>query len=367
MTRIAVLGGGQLGRMLGLAGVPLDVSFSFLDPAPNAPASVVGALVVGGLADVAAASDAAADADVVTYEWEGVPAATARALVAAGHEVHPSPAVLEVSQDRLTEKETFRSLGIATAPFRAVEERDSLHAAVDALGLPAVLKTRRGGYDGKGQAVLREPADVDAAWNALGEQALILEAFVPFSRELSILAVRGRDGDTACWPVVENVHRGGILRVSRALARGWDDALQARAEACITPLLERFGYVGVCCVELFDIEGDLWANEMAPRVHNSGHWTIEGARTSQFENHVRAVLGLPLGDTGAREPAAMVNCIGRLPAAKSVLAVPGAHLHAYGKEPRPGRKVGHVTMTARDREQLEARIAEVEALVDDAT
>jgi 5-(carboxyamino)imidazole ribonucleotide synthase len=367
VTRIAVLGGGQLGRMLGLAGIPLDVSFSFLDPVANAPASAVGELVVGELSDRDAAREAARAADVVTYEWEGVPAGTTRALMGDGHDVFPPSDALEASQDRLAEKVAFGSVGIGCAPFRPVSDRDSLLAAVDALGLPAVLKTRRGGYDGKGQAVLREPADVDGAWDALGEQALILEALIPFTRELSIIAVRGRDGETACWPVVENVHRDGILRVSRAPARGWNDALQARAEACVTPLLERFDYVGVCCVELFDVEGDLLANEMAPRVHNSGHWTIEGARTSQFENHVRAVLGLPLGDTGAREPAAMVNCIGTMPAAKSVLAVPGAHLHDYGKGPRPGRKLGHVTITAPDCEQLEARIAEVEPLVDDAT
>jgi 5-(carboxyamino)imidazole ribonucleotide synthase len=365
VARIAVLGGGQLGRMLGLAGVPLGASFRFLDPVPNAPASAVGELVVGELSDAAAAADAARDADVVTYEWEGVPAGTARALVAAGHDVHPSPAVLEVSQDRLTEKDTFRSLGIATAPFRAVDDRDALHEAVDALGLPAVLKTRRGGYDGKGQAVLREPADVDRAWDALGTHPLILEAYIPFARELSVLAVRGRDGTTACWPVVENVHRDGILRVSRVPTPGCDAALQARAEACITPLLKQFDYVGVCCVELFDVEGELLANEMAPRVHNSGHWTIEGARTSQFENHVRAVLGLPLGDAEAREPAAMVNCIGTMPPTDPVLAVPGAHLHDYGKAPRAGRKLGHVTITAPDTDELEARIARVSALVDE--
>src|SRR5262245_32888486 len=226
--------------MLGLAGIPLGATFSFLDPVAGAPASVVRDLVVGELDDRAAASEVARGADVVTYEWEGVPAGTARALVAEGHDVHPSPAVLEVSQDRLTEKRSFESLGIATAPFEAVDDRDSLHAAVDVLGLPAVLKTRRGGYDGKGQAVLREPSDVDAAWDRPGGQPLILEAYIPFTRELSVLAVRGRDGTVDCWPVVDNVHHEGILRVSRAPAPRWSEALQQQAEACVTPLLDRF-------------------------------------------------------------------------------------------------------------------------------
>ena len=365
VTHVCVLGGGQLGRMLGLAGIPLGCTFTFLDPTAGAPAAAVGDLVVGGLDDTGAAERAATGAAVVTYEWEGVPAGTARAL-AAHLPVHPAPSVLELSQDRVEEKTALRELGVATAPFRAVDDRAGLDEAVTAVGLPAVLKTRRGGYDGKGQAVLRDEGDVDAAWAELGGVPLILEGFVPFARELSVLAVRGRDGETRCWPVAENLHRDGILRISRAPAPGWDATLQARAEACVRPLLERHDYVGVACVELFDTGTELLANEIAPRVHNSGHWTIEGAETSQFANHVRAVVGLPLGSTAARGPAAMVNCIGTMPDAAAVLAIDGAHLHDYGKSPRPGRKLGHVTVTAPDADTLEARLARVVPLCDGA-
>src|SRR3954469_21980729 len=336
--------------MLGLAGIPLGCSFTFLDPVVGAPASAVGELIVGTLDDIGAAERAAKGAAVVTYEWEGVPAETARALESLAP-VRPSPRALTVSQDRLVEKEMLRALGVATARFRPVDDRDGLHDAVAALGLPAVLKTRHGGYDGKGQATLREQADVETAWLALGGVPLLLEAFVPFDRELSIVGVRARDGEIRCWPPVQNEHRDGILRVTRAPATGLDDALQARAEACIRPLLDDLSYVGVACVELFDVAGELLANEIAPRVHNSGHWTIEGAETSQFENHVRAVLGWPLGSTALRSPSAMVNCIGVMPSRDAVLAVPGAHLHDYGKAPRSGRKLGHVTVVAADEDE----------------
>jgi 5-(carboxyamino)imidazole ribonucleotide synthase len=362
MTRVAVLGGGQLGRMLGLAGIQLGLDFVFLDPAPDACAGAVGELVVGGLDDEAAAAKVATGASVVTYEWEGVPAGTA---YEAGRTVpiYPPPTALEVSQDRVVEKSTLNVFGAATAPFRAVDSRASLDDAIREIGLPAVLKTRRGGYDGKGQAVLHAEGDADAAWSELGDVALILEGFVPFRRELSIVAVRGLDGTFASWPVVENVHEGGILRVTRAPAPGVDAALQARAEQCIRPWLDAQKYVGVCCVELFDVDGELLANEIAPRVHNSGHWTIEGAETSQFENHLRAVLGWPLGSTAAHGVSAMVNCIGAMPDREAVLAVPGAHLHDYGKSPRRGRKVGHVTVCAGDPGALEPGLARVLELV----
>jgi 5-(carboxyamino)imidazole ribonucleotide synthase len=365
MARVAVLGGGQLGWMLGLAGIPLGCSFAFLDPVEGAPASAVGELVVGALDDVDAARRAAIGADVITYEWEGVPAATARALESIAP-VYPPGRALDVAQDRIIEKDTLRGLGITTAPYRAVDSAADLHAALAAIGLPAVLKTRRGGYDGKGQAVLRDAADVEVAWRELGTVSCILEGFVAFDRELSILAVRALDGEIACWPAVENHHRNGILRVTRAPAPGLDEALQARAEASIRPLLDDLDYVGVCCVELFDVAGDLLANEIAPRVHNSGHWTIEGAETSQFENHVRAITGMPLGSTAARGPSAMVNCIGALPDRDAILQTSGAHLHDYGKAARAGRKIGHVTVTAPDAERLDARLARVRELCDRA-
>jgi 5-(carboxyamino)imidazole ribonucleotide synthase len=353
--KVTVLGGGQLGRMLGLAGIPLGISFRFLDPGDEPSAAVAGPVVRGALSDLDAAARAAEGATVVTYEWEGVPSATARHL-AATVPVFPPPSALDVSQDRLAEKETCRSLGIATAEFRPVDSREDLADAVRALGLPLVVKTRRGGYDGKGQYVVRDDADVARAWAALGGQPLIAESWVPFARELSVLGVRSREGTVACWPVVQNEHEGGILRRSQAPAPGVDRALQARAEACLVPLLETFAYVGVCCVELFDVGGELLVNEIAPRVHNSGHWTIEGAETSQFENHVRAVLGWPLGSTAARGVSAMINCIGEMPDREHILSVPGAHVHDYGKTARAGRKLGHVTVTAPDAATLDARL-----------
>ncbi|MFI5054155.1 MAG: 5-(carboxyamino)imidazole ribonucleotide synthase, partial [Acidimicrobiia bacterium] len=271
-----------------------------------------------------------------------------------------------VAQDRLAEKDAFRRLGIATAAYAAVDSRADLDLAVTAVGgLPAVLKTRRGGYDGKGQRVVVAPGDVDAAWTALGDTPLILESLVPFDRELSVLAVRGRDGEVACWPLVENDHEAGMLRLTRAPAPGLGpelaNGLQARGAELATRLLHDLDHVGVLAVELFDVDGELLANEIAPRVHNSGHWTIEGADTSQFENHLRAVLGLPLGSTAARGVSTMVNCIGDLPDPEAVLAIPGAHLHDYGKSARPGRKLGHVTVTADNPAALAARMTELNA------
>jgi 5-(carboxyamino)imidazole ribonucleotide synthase len=360
---VGILGGGQLGRMLALAGYPLGLRFRVLDPAADGPASQVAPQVVAAYDDEAALARFAHGLDVVTYEFENVPVAAARAL--ARHlPVDPAPDVLEAAQDRLVEKQTFEALGIPTPAFAAVDGRDSLDAAVARLGLPAVLKTRRGGYDGKGQVVLRVPADLDAAWAALGGAPLILEAFVPFGRELSVIAVRGRDGDVQVYPLVENWHGGGILRVSRAPAG--DDRLAAEAAGFARRLLDRFGYVGVLAIELFEVGGRLLANEMAPRVHNSGHWTIEGAETSQFENHVRALAGLPLGSTAARGHAGMLNLIGGHPEPARLLAVPGAHVHLYGKSPRPGRKLGHVTVVAANGAERESRLAALAAAVDAA-
>jgi 5-(carboxyamino)imidazole ribonucleotide synthase len=360
VVTVAVLGGGQLGRMLGLAGIPLGVEFRFLDPSPDAPAGAVGHLVTGDLGDETALAETARGADVVTYEWEGVPADAARFL-AGRVSVRPGAASLEASQDRLVEKETFRSVGIPTAEFARVDSRAELAAAVHTIGLPAVLKTRRGGYDGRGQRVLRSAADVEAGWAELAGAPLILEGFVPFARELSIIAVRSIAGDVACWPVVENVHEDGILRVTRAPAPGLDDALQARAAELAQRLLAELGHVGVLAIELFDRDGELLANEFAPRVHNSGHWTIEGAETSQFENHLRVVLGWPLGATTAHGASVMLNCIGTMPDREAVLAVPGAHLHDYGKAPRPGRKLGHVTVTGDDPTDVAERVEAVQA------
>jgi 5-(carboxyamino)imidazole ribonucleotide synthase len=319
--------------------------------------------VVGAYDDPEALGRLAAGADVVTYEFENVPADAARRLEQLAP-VFPPPRSLEVAQDRLKEKELFAEVGLAAAPFAAVDSEEEVLRALEVTGLPAVLKTRRLGYDGKGQAPIREPGEVPAAWATLGGVPSIVEAFVHYERELSIVAVRGGDGATAFYPLVENVHRDGILRLSRAPASvGAEMQLEAQHRA--TRVLERLGHVGVLAIELFETEAGLLGNEIAPRVHNSGHWTIEGAETSQFENHLRAVAGLPLGPTTPIGHTAMVNLIGAVPDAAAVLAIPGAHLHLYGKEPRPGRKLGHVTVRAPARGGVLELILKVEALTSD--
>ncbi len=360
-ARVGVLGAGQLGRMLGLAGRNLGLELTFLDPSAESPAAAVGELLVGDYADEAALAWLA-ESDVVTFEFENVPVAAVQALEAKGR-VFPSSRALEVAQDRLNEKTCFRSLGIGTPTFEAVETWPELAAALARVGFPAVLKTRRFGYDGKGQAVLRTEADARAAFERLGGAPLILEGFVRFERELSIIAVRSSSGQVVCYPLVQNHHEGGILRKTVAPAPGVTDALQESAREHIEKLLEHLDYVGVLALELFEVDGALLANEIAPRVHNTGHWTIEGARTSQFENHLRAIIGLPLGDTAALSPCAMLNLIGDAPDAAAILAVPDAHLHWYGKEPRPGRKVGHVTVRAPDESTLSDRVTILERLL----
>jgi 5-(carboxyamino)imidazole ribonucleotide synthase len=360
---LGILGGGQLARMLALAAAPLGVKTLVVDSSADACAGQLAPLVVAGWDDYAALEAFAAQVDVVTFDFENVPAETARWL-AERVAVWPAPQALAVAQDRLTEKTLFRECGISTPEFRVVDSREGLDQALAALGVPAILKTRRFGYDGKGQFRLKELADADAAWLALGEQAaehgLILEAFVPFERELSVIAVRGSDGDFRTWPLTQNWHTDGVLAMSLAPARDIEQ-LQQRATLLARTLAERLGYVGVFALELFVRNGELLGNEMAPRVHNSGHWTIEGAHTSQFENHVRAVLGLPLGDTGARGMSAMFNWLGELPEMAPVLQAVDAHWHDYGKQARPGRKVGHATLCAPDGGPLAARLAGIAA------
>lgn len=360
---IGVLGGGQLGRMIALAGYTLGQRFVFLDPGAESSAGHVGSLRVGAYDDEERLSELARKSDVVTYEFENVPVGSARFLNELVP-VYPPPNALEVSQDRVDEKQFFARLGIPTPPFAAVSSRSELDAAVRRIGLPMVVKTRRFGYDGKGQMVLRTEADVARAWEALGAASLIVEGLVPFERELSILAVRSKSGETRFWPLVENEHRGGILRLSVPESDAWTPALQARAEKHAADVMNALGYVGVLAIELFLKDDELIANEMAPRVHNSGHWTIEGAETSQFENHVRAILGQPLGSTRTVGRSAMINVIGKLPPREQVLAVEGAHLHLYGKDASPGRKLGHVTIRARTREELIDRLEELLPIVD---
>lgn len=363
--KIGILGAGQLGRMLALAGYPLGLDFVFLDPAEQACAAPLGDHLHASFDDTVALQEFCDTCAVATYEFENVPAASAE-FVAAHRALYPAPTALAASQDRLNEKRLFDALGIPVPRYLPVATPEALKLAVQSVGLPAVLKTRRMGYDGKGQAVLRTPQDILPAWQQLcptQPQALILEAFVPFEREVSCLVVRARDGQVAFYPLVENIHRDGILHLSRP---GAADPLQAQAEQHVRALVEHLDYVGVLAFEFFVAQGQLYANEIAPRVHNSGHWTIEGAEVSQFENHLRAVAGWPLGSTALRGCSAMVNLIGDVPDKTALMAIPGLHLHLYGKTPKPQRKVGHVTLTAADHGELKQRLALLEPLLNAA-
>lgn len=361
MTTVGILGGGQLARMMALAGAPLGLRFLIMDNVDDACAGQFAPMVVGDYTDESALAEFASKVDVATFDFENVPAASAEWL-SARVPVFPSPRALAVSQDRLAEKTLFREIGIPVPDFADVPDRASLDDAVARLGPPCILKTRRLGYDGKGQFRIKSATDVDAAWDALGAQAekvgLILEAFVPFQRELSVVAVRGRDGEFRAWPLTENWHVDGVLSASLAPAQV-DEAMGETAIVHARALAEAMDYVGVFALELFCRDGELLANEIAPRVHNSGHWTIEGAETSQFQNHLRAVLGLPLGDTRMVGHACMLNWIGEMPDAACVLREAGGHWHDYGKSPRVGRKVGHATLRAESTAELAASLNRV--------
>lgn len=377
---VGILGGGQLGRMLALAGIPLGLRFRFLDPDPHAPCAQVAEQILAPYDDPAALDKLADGADVVTYEFENVPAAVAQRLEAHAH-VHPPAIALATLQDRLLEKSLFVECGVEVPAFIPIATREELLAAVNELGLDAglVIKSRRMGYDGKGQAVLRPPGEnapavqqqIDAVWPDLAPRAqqggLIVERFIRFTRELSLIGVRARGGsDTRFYPLVQNHHARGILRTTIAPAPDLAPSLQQAAEDRARAIMDKLDYVGVLAIEFFesvDAAGcpTLLGNEMAPRVHNTGHWTIEGAATSQFENHLRAILGLPLGDTTPRAgSAAMINVLGRFPRTADILAIPGAHFHHYGKSERPGRKIGHITILADSTDQLADLTARVE-------
>lgn len=354
MITVGILGGGQLARMLALAGAPLGLRFLVMDSAADACAAQFVPLLGADYRDEDALAEFARRVDVVTFDFENVPAESAEWL-ARRVPVFPNPRALAVAQDRLAEKSLFRELGITVPEFAVVETRADLDRAAETVGLPAILKTRRLGYDGKGQFRIRSRDDLDAAWSALGAQAervgLILEAFVPFDREVSVVAVRARNGEFRAYPLTENWHESGILSASLAPARA-ADALIEPAQQAARRVAQALDYVGVFALELFVCGETLLANEMAPRVHNSGHWTIEGAEVSQFENHLRAVLGLPLGDTQALGLSCMLNWIGNLPDRGSVLDEASGHWHDYGKSPRDGRKVGHATLRADSPESL---------------
>lgn len=374
---IAVLGGGQLGRMLAIAGAPLGMSFRFIDPEAHPSAGAVGEHIRAPYDDTDALAALIDGAHAVSFEFENVPASvlafiSEQVRERAGLPPAPPAKALAVAQDRLEEKQLFQSLNIPTPDFLAINQREDLDRAATDIGLPLVIKTCRGGYDGKGQFVLREHTQLDECWNRLahacdpGRGGLIAEAFVPFVRELSIVAARARDGSTACYPLIENHHAGGILRKSIAPAPGLTPDHQRRAETHAAKILDALDYCGVLTLELFEVRdsGEQWliANELAPRVHNSAHLTIEAAVTSQFENHIRAITGLPLGATDLKpgvDRAVMLNLIAAAPTAAEILrAAPAAHPHLYAKAPRPGRKLGHITVL----NPTEAELAALESL-----
>jgi 5-(carboxyamino)imidazole ribonucleotide synthase len=346
--------------MIALAGYPLGVDFIFLDPSADACANKLGEHLLGDYNDPRLLAQLAERVDVVTYEFENVPADVAEFL-ASHTQVHPAPKALAVAQDRLVEKSFFHGIDIPTPAHAAVDSLASLEQAMTVIDWPAILKSRTLGYDGKGQSLLKSVDDLASAWALLDGAPAIVEAFVPFDREVSIIAARNVSGAVVFYPLSENVHRGGILRVSECRDH---DPMQGQAEAYISRLMEALDYVGVLALELFEIGGKLIANEFAPRVHNSGHWTIEGAETSQFENHLRAILDLPLGATTPVGKAAMVNFIGGLPSAGELLAIPHAHPHFYDKAPRKGRKVAHATVRAETAAQLAALVKQLSALAD---
>jgi 5-(carboxyamino)imidazole ribonucleotide synthase len=354
--KIGIIGAGQLGRMLALAGYPLGLRFVFLDQSPDAPGAQVGRIITGAFDDKVKLQELANEVDVVTFDVENVPVDAVRSIAASKPFLPPVDA-LGASQDRLDEKTLFNRLKIPTPPFAPVDSLADLEQAVARIGLPGILKTRRLGYDGRGQYHLRTRDDIARAWDALGSVPLIYEGFVDFSREVSIIGVRSTTGETRFYPLSWNTHSQGILRYSVAPYR--NAALQKQAQTYLKRILKHFDYAGVLTIEFFVRQGRLIANEMAPRVHNSGHWTIEGAQTSQFENHVRAVLGLPSGSTAPIGHSAMMNFIGAIPPLGNILKVSGVHFHSYGKEPRPNRKLGHCTInapSARARDQALQRL-----------
>ena len=345
---IGILGGGQLGRMLAMAAARLGLRCQVFSPDPESPAfDVVLNATCAEYADVEALELFANDVDVITYEFENVPSAAAL-ILGARRPVLPDSKILETTQDRLAEKDFVKRLGIGTADYADVSSIASLHSAIAAIGLPAVIKTRRFGYDGKGQSIIREGDDPDLIWKELGTKSAILEALIPFEREISVIAARSADGHVECFDVTENEHRDHILKISRAPA-AIPDALAGEACAIAEKIANALGYVGVLAVEMFvlaDSAGPkVLVNEIAPRVHNSGHWTLDGASISQFEQHIRAIAGWSLGKPVRHGEVTMTNLIGdEINDYEQWLTVPGATVHLYGKgPPRPGRKMGHVT------------------------
>lgn len=366
MTVVGVLGGGQLARMLAIAGLPLGIRLRAWDPSSEAPAAAVAEHLRADWGDAGALERFCSGLDVATLELEGVPLGTAEG-VAARVPLRPSTRALAATSDRLDEKRLATSLGIGTAPFAPVEDEAGLLAALRETGAPSLLKLRRQGYDGRGNSVVRDEDSALRALREAGGRPSILEGFVPFDREVSTVAVRALDGRLAFYPLVENLHVGGVLRRTIAPAPNVPPGLESEARQIAASVLDALGYVGVAAFEFFEVGGHLLLNEIAPRVHNSGHWTIEGAATSQFENHLRAVTGLPLGSTEPLGCSVLCNLLGSAPDPSRLLAIPDVHLHLYGKAPRPGRKIGHVTARAASPDALRERLRAIEQVIGDPT
>lgn len=350
--KIGVLGAGQLGRMLAVSGYPLAKDFVFYDMS-GSPSAGLGEVIIDREGEYV--DDFLSRVDRVTYEFEHLPVDVAERM-AKEKPVHPCPRALQVCQNREAEKTLFGELGIPTPEWAVADSPETLRQAAEQLGCPVVAKSVTEGYDGKGQAVLKAPEEAGDAWASIGHSRVIVEKFVDFRREVSIIAVRSEDGDLAFYPMAENTHHDGILRYSIAPAPELSTDVTDAAERYIRALLNELDYVGVLTLELFETDNGLVANEMAPRVHNSGHWTIEGAHTSQFENHIRAVSGHPLGNVAARGLSCMINIIGEHGDTDRILELPYAHLHLYNKGERPGRKLGHVTVLADSYEELVWRV-----------
>lgn len=368
--KIGIIGGGQLAQMLALAGHPLGLKTVCLEPTNDCPASLVTEVMVGSYDDVNKLQQLADRVDVLTYEFENISAAalahihnmhTADTQRNRGIALYPPAPALAISQDRLQEKKFFEQLHIPTTHYAAVNSLEELQQAISRIGIPAVLKTRRLGYDGKGQYIIDHAEDVETAWQTLQNQPLLLENKIPFEREVSCIGVRNSQGEIVFYPLTENQHRQGILRMSTVITD--HSPMEDLARQYVGKILQELNYVGVLAVEFFQRGDQLIANEMAPRVHNSGHWTIEGAEISQFENHLRAVCGLPLGSTTPRKHVAMFNIIGDIPSVEALLNIPHAHCHFYGKAPRPGRKLGHVTVCSDDSKTFGDTLQKLSALL----
>lgn len=353
--KIGVLGAGQLGRMLAISGYPLNHQFGFSGNSNDEPSALLGHMFA--LEDSADNIESlVAFADVITYESENTDVKIVKEIC-KNVAVYPGEKSLFTTQHRGREKALFDQLDIPCASYQMVNSEADLKAAVEKIGLPAILKTATEGYDGKGQFLMRDANQITEAWQSMNGVESILEGFVNFKRELSLIAVRGIDNDHRYYPLVENTHHNGILRLTIAPAQDIDPAVQTTAEHYMQTLLDEMGHVGVLTIELFETEGGLVVNEMAPRVHNSGHWSIEGANTSQFENHVRAITGMPLGDTTPiHNFSAMVNIIGKIGPTNIVLKMPNAHLHLYDKTERADRKLGHINITASSQAELDESI-----------